>query len=226
MYLQKVFDKRRNKTYLSVARGYRDKDGKVKHKTLQYFGAVEDLKSIYEDPIAHFKEIVKKMNDEEKINNQPITIKLDKNEHLEIGTDTLKNFGYTALSKIYHELEIDEFIKLKFKNRNVAEFKINNILKLLVYGRCLFPDSKKSTYDNKNIFFENTDFTLKEVYNSLGYIEPFKEQIQKFIYDHIQEQYKPNNECVFYDVTNYYFEIDDSDELRKKGYVKNIDKIQ
>ena len=220
MYLQKVFDKRRNKTYLSVARGYRDKDGKVKHKTLQYFGAVEDLKSIYEDPIAHFKEIVKKMNDEEKINNQPITIKLDKNEHLEIGTDTLKNFGYTALSKIYHELEIDEFIKLKFKNRNVAEFKINNILKLLVYGRCLFPDSKKSTYDNKNIFFENTDFTLKEVYNALGYIEPFKEQIQKFIYDHIQEQYKPNNECVFYDVTNYYFEIDDSDELRKKGVCK------
>ena len=154
MYLQKVFDKRRNKTYLSVARGYRDKDGKVKHKTLQYFGAVEDLKNTYEDPIAHFKEVVKKMNDEEKINKQPITIKLNKNDHLEIGTDNLKNFGYSALSKIYHELEIDEFIIKKFKDRNVAEFKINNILKLLVYARCLFPDSKKSTYENKDIFLK------------------------------------------------------------------------
>ena len=220
MYLQKVFDKRRNKTYLSVARGYRDKDGKVKHKTLQYFGAVEDLKNTYEDPIAHFKEVVKKMNDEEKINKQPITIKLNKNDHLEIGTDNLKNFGYSALSKIYHELEIDEFIIKKFKDRNVAEFKINNILKLLVYARCLFHDSKKSTYENKDVFFENTNFSLKEIYNALGYIEPFKDIIQHHIYDHIQEQYQPKNEAIFYDVTNYYFEIDDSDELRKKGVNK------
>ena len=93
-------------------------------------------------------------------------------------------------------------------------------MKLLVFARALFPESKKSTYENRNIFFENTNFSLEEVYNTLTYIEPFKEQLQKYIYDHIQEQYKPNNECVFYDVTNYYFEIDDPDELRKKGVSK------
>ncbi len=220
MYLQKVFDKRRNKTYLSVARGYRDSNGKVKHKTLQYFGAVEDLKTMYEDPIAHFKEVVNKMNEEEKLSKQPILIKLDKNEQLEVGTDNLRNFGYSALSKIYHELEIDRFLINKFKDRNVSEFKINNIVKLLVFARCLFPDSKKSTYENKDLFFENTNFSLKEVYNALSYLEPFKETIQHFIYDHIEEQYKPKNEAVFYDVTNYYFEIDDPDEIRKKGVCK------
>ena len=52
-------------------------------------------------------------------------------------------------------------------------------------------------------------------------IAHFKDNIQKYIYEHIQEQYKPNNECVFYDVTNYYFEIDDSDELREKGVCKD-----
>lgn len=220
MYLQKVFDKRRNKTYLSVARGYRDSNGKVKHKTLQYFGAVEDLKTMYEDPIAHFKEVVNKMNEEEKLSKQPILIKLDKNEQLEVGTDNLRNFGYSALSKIYHELEIDRFLINKFKDRNVSEFKINNIVKLLVFARCLFPDSKKSTYENKDLFFENTNFSLKEVYNALSYLEPFKETIQHFIYDHIEEQYKPKNEAIFYDVTNYYFEIDDPDEIRKKGVCK------
>ena len=220
MYLQKVFDKRRNKTYLSVARGYRDTNGKVKHKTIQYFGAVEDLKTMYEDPISHFKEVVNKMNEDEKLSKQPILIKLDKNEQLEIGTNNLRNFGYSALSKVYHELEIDKFLINKFKDRNVSEFKINNIMKLLVFARCLFPDSKKSTYENKDLFFEKTDFSLKEVYNALGYLEPFKEQIQHFIYDHIEEQYKPKNEAVFYDVTNYYFEIDDPDEIRKKGVCK------
>ena len=220
MYLQKIFDKRRNKTYLSVARGYRDENGKTKHKTLQYFGAVEDLKSQYDDPIAHFKEIVRQMNEEEKLKKVPLTLTIDKNEKMIENTDNNKNFGYVALSKVYHELEIDKFIKNKFKGRNFSEYKINNIMKLLVFARCLFPDSKKSTFENKDIFFENTNFSLKEIYNALTYIEPYKESLQSYIYDHIQEQYKPNNECIFYDVTNYYFEIDDNDDFRKKGVNK------
>ena len=60
-----------------------------------------------------------------------------------------------------------------------------------------FPDSKKSTYENKDVFFENTNFSLKEIYNALGYIEPFKDIIQHHIYDHIQEQYQPKNEAIF-----------------------------
>jgi len=220
MYLQKVYDKRRNKTYLSVARGYRDSNGKSKHKTLEYFGAVEDLKSQYDDPIAHFKEVVQKMNDDEKQNNLPMNITFDKYETLEINTDNNKNFGYSALSKVYHELEIDKFLINKFKARKFSEFKINNIMKLLVFARALFPDSKKSTYQNKDLFFENTNFSLEEVYNALTYIEPYKEHLQQYIYEHIQEQYKPTNEITFYDVTNYYFEIDDNDDFRKKGVCK------
>ena len=220
MYLNIMNNKKTGKTRLSIRRGYRDANGKVKNVTIQNLGDLEVLKKDYDDPISHFKEVVKKMNEEEKQINLPITVKIDKNEKLEEGTNNYKNFGYAALSKIYHELEIDKFLIHRFKSRNVSEFKINNIMKLLVFARALFPESKKSTYENRNIFFENTNFSLEEVYNTLTYIEPFKEQLQKYIYDHIQEQYKPNNECVFYDVTNYYFEIDDSDDLRKKGVSK------
>ena len=216
MYLNIMNNKKTGKTRLSIRRGFRDKNGKVKNITIQNLGDLEDLKKIYEDPLAHFKEVVKQMNDEEKNNSKPLTVTIDKNEELELGTDNIKNFGYSALSKIYHELEIDKFLISKFKARNFSEYKINNIIKLLVFARCLFPDSKKSTYENKDIFFENTDFSLKEIYNTLTYIEPFKESLQSYIYDHIQEQYKPNNECIFYDVTNYYFEIDDNDDFRKK----------
>ena len=220
MYLNIMNNKKTGKTRLSIRRGYRDVNGKVKNITIQNLGDLEVLKKDYDDPISHFKEVVKKMNEEEQQINLPITVKINKNEKLEEGTNNYKNFGYVALSKIYHELEIDKFLIHRFKSRNVSEFKINNIMKLLVFARALFPESKKSTYENRNIFFENTNFSLEEVYNTLTYIEPFKEQLQKYIYDHIQEQYKPNNECVFYDVTNYYFEIDDPDELRKKGVSK------
>ena len=220
MYLNIMNNKKTGKTRLSIRKGFRDETGKVKNVTIQNLGDLETLKQQFEDPISHFKDVVKQMNQDEKINNAPITLTIDKNKHLVEGTDNNKNFGYVALSKIYHELEIDKFIKAKFQTRDFSEYKINNIMKLLVFARCLFPDSKKSTFENKNIFFENFNFSLKEIYNALTYIEPIKEQLQSYIYDHIQEQYKPNNECIFYDVTNYYFEIDDPDELRKKGVSK------
>lgn len=221
MYLKISTNKKTGRTYLSIASGYRDpKTKKTKTVIIQSLGYLDILKKDYTDPISHFKEVVKKMNEEKEQENLPISIKINKNEKMMEGTNNRKNFGYSALSKVYHELEIDKFLINKFKDRNVSEFKINNIMKLLVFARCLFPDSKKSTYESKELFFENTDFTLKEVYNALGYIEPFKETIQHFIYDRIEKQYKPQNEAVFYDVTNYYFEIDDPDELRKKGVCK------
>lgn len=220
MYLRKYTDKRINKTYLTIARGYRNKEGKSRTAIVKYLGDLETLQKQYEDPIAYFQEVVQKMNEEEKQNKTPIILKINKNEKLEEGTNNIKNFGYVALSKIYHELEIDKFFINKFKNRDMSESKINNIIKLLVFSRDLYPNSKKSTFDNRDIFFENTNFSLKEVYNALTYIEPFKQQIQHFIYSHIQDQYKPNNEAIFYDVTNYYFEIDDADEIRAKGVSK------
>ena len=220
MYLNIMNNKKTGKTRLSIRRGYRNANGKVKNVTIQNLGDLDELKKQYDDPIAYFKNVVAQMNEQEKTNNIPLTLTINKKEKLEIGTDNNKNFGYVAFSKIYHELEIDKFIKQKFRNRKFSEYKINNILKLLVFARCLFPDSKKSTYENKDIFFENTNFSLKEVYNALTYIEPLKEDLQSYIYDHIQEQYKPKNECIFYDVTNYYFEIDDNDDFRKKGVSK------
>ena len=221
MYLKKSKNSKTGRTYLYIADGFHDREkGYTKTITVQSLGYLDVLEKQYDDPVAHFTEVVKRMNEEKKEKNLSVPMQISLDKTLKLGTDNVYNFGYVAFSIIYHELEINKFIISKFKDRNFSEFKINNIMKLLVFARALFPESKKSTYENRNIFFENTNFSLEEVYNTLTYIEPFKEQLQKYIYDHIQEQYKPNNECVFYDVTNYYFEIDDSDELRKKGVSK------
>ena len=221
MHLKKSKNSKTGRTYLYIADGFHDREkGYTKTITVQSLGYLDVLEKQYDDPVAHFTEVVKRMNEEKKEKNLSVPMQISLDKTLKLGTDNVYNFGYVAFSIIYHELEINKFIISKFKDRNFSEFKINNIMKLLVFARALFPESKKSTYENRNIFFENTNFSLEEVYNALTYIEPFKEQLQKYIYDHIQEQYKPNNECVFYDVTNYYFEIDDSDELRKKGVSK------
>lgn len=221
MYLKKSTNKKTGRTYLSIASGYRDKKtGKSKTILIKSLGYLDVLQKEFEDPISHFTEIINQMNIQENQGKMPLTIKINIKEELKENENNRKNFGYIALSKIYYELEIDKFLINKFKNRDLSEFKINNIMKLLVFARALFPDSKKSTYENKDIFFENFDFSLKELYNALTYLEPLKNSLQYYIYDHIQEQYNPSHETIFYDVTNYYFEIDDADELRTKGVSK------
>ena len=116
MYLRKYTDKRINKTYLSIARGYQNSEGKTRTKIVEYLGCLDDLKKEYDDPIAHFKEVVSQMNEDERLKNVPLTLTIDKNEELAENTDNNKNFGYVALSKIYHELEIDKFIKINLRD--------------------------------------------------------------------------------------------------------------
>lgn len=218
MYLKKNFNKKTGRTYLSIVKAYRDKKvGQSKSVTIESLGYLDELKKIYKDPIAHFKKIIIQMNKEEIKSN--ISIKINTEEVLEKNTSTKKNFGYAAISKIYHELEIDKFIINRQRHLKI-DYSLNNVMKLLIFSRLLFPSSKKKSFENKNMFFENTNFSIYDVYNTLTHLNKHIEPIQKFIYEHIKEQYGKNTSVVYYDVTNYYFEIDKQDDLRKKGVSK------
>lgn len=218
MFLKQVLQPN-GRIFLSISRGYRDKQKKSKTVTIKSLGFLDELEKQYDDPIAHFKQLAINMTQEIKQQKEPQYVKLTKDE-LVSPLEVRKNLGYTPFSKIYHELEIDKFILSKFSKLKISPNKLNNIMKLLVFGRLIFPDSKKTTYENKDLLFENTNFSLKDVYRFLDYIEPKKEELQKYIYDNTRNQYGQNTECVYYDVTNYYFEIDENDDFRKKGISK------
>jgi transposase len=220
MFLKQVPNKKTNRIFLSISRGYRNNQGKTRTVTVQSLGYLDELQKQYDDPVSYFKKVASDMNQEMKELNKPQYFKISTSDTLTDSLALRKNFGYSAFSKIYHELGIDNFFQTKFSKLKVSPNKLNNIFKLLVFGRLIFPDSKKSTYENKDMLFENTDFSLKDVYRFLDYIEPKKNELTKYIYDHSKQQYKRNTECLYYDVTNYYFEIDEPDELRKKGVSK------
>jgi transposase len=106
------------------------------------------------------------------------------------------------------------------QRRSKEEYDANSIMKLLVFGRLLYPASKRKTHDNKDMFFENADFSLDDVYRCLSFFNKHKGNLQLWIHQRITQQYNRNTSLVYYDVTNYYFEIDEPDELRKKGVSK------
>lgn len=218
MHLQ--VSKSNGRSYLSIVHGYRDPvTKKVRHKTVQSLGYLDELAKVHSDPIAHFKGVIRDMNENAAIEKQSLVIRLDPNETLAEDKANRKNIGYAALSKLYHDLGLQVF----FYNHSrpfKSEFNTNNIMKLLVFSRILAPASKKKTYEEKDRYFENTDFSLDDVYRCLTQVVTFKDSLQLHLHRQVKDKFGRNTELVYYDVTNYYFEIDRQDELKRKGVCK------
>ena len=216
LYLKK--NKVNGKTHLIIAHGYYDPKTKItKTKTVQTLGYLEELEKEYPDPIVHFKQVVAEMNEKAKIEKQQYTVNIDPNA--KIDGDMRKNIGYAPLSAIYHSLGLNVFLNNKARYTDF-KFPLNDIMKTEVYSRILFPNSKKSTWENRHLFFEKNDYSLNDVYRFLTYLNKIKDGVQNHIHKKMVEKYGRTNELMYYDVTNYYFEIDEQDELRRKGVSK------
>jgi transposase len=205
--------------YLYIEKGYRDKStGKVRHKMIKSLGYLDELEKEYEDPIAHFREVALKMTGEEKTaGRQTITISFD--GQLEMETDSRKNLGYAAILKIYHELELDKFIKNRARTGKF-KFNTNSIMQLLLVSRILSPGSKKKAFEEKDRYFERFDFSQDDVYRSLTHFSAVSKDLQKHLHERIVSKYGRSTKTVYYDVTNFYFETDAEDELRVRGASK------
>ena len=214
----------KGKIYLSFVQGYRDENGKVKQKTVEKIGYLEELKKQYDDPIAYFKKIAKEKNDT-KINE--LVIKNLNNQTLNTDEDNQKNLGYVIIKKLYQELGINNFLNVKQKKLKI-DYKLNEIFSLLIFSRILYPASKKETFEKKGIYFDNFNFSEDDMYRSLDYFKDYKEELELLLWNNTKEKYSRDTSQTYYDCTNYYFEIEYNDEdifddkgnLIKKGYRK------
>ena len=220
MYLRKAANKKTGRTYLSIVHNYRDKNTKsTRAEIIKSLGYLDELEKEYDDPIGFFSSEAKRLDEQRLAENASLTFTIAKNELIPIDSVNRKNFGCAALSKIYHELQIDTFLKNR-QRHSKEEYDANAIMKLLVYSRLLYPASKKKTFENRDTFFEKFDFSLDDIYRCLSLFNKHSDALQLWLHDNIKKQYNRNTDLVYYDVTNYYFEIDEQDDMRKKGVSK------
>ena len=217
MYLKKSYNKVCKKTQLTIVRGYRE-NGKVKSKVIKNLGFLEDWLDQYEDPIAHFQEEVRQMNEERK----SITTKLEINlqEKLEPDTSNRKNLGYAVPKTVYDKLGLYQFFQYKQRFVN-TQYNLNSIFSLLIFDRFLFPSSKKHAYDTRDRYFDKFDFALEDVYRSLDFFESYSVEIQNLLAQKTKELFGRDPSLGYWDVTNYYFEIphEDEDEVDEQGNI-------
>jgi transposase len=219
MFLRENYNKKTGRTYLQIVHGYRDKDGKSKSKTIESIGYLDELEKIYDDPITHFKQVAEQMENE-RLEDDEIIIKIKANSRIKKDEKNRKNFGHVVFNKVYHELQLDRFFNNKQRHERF-KYNSNSIMKVLLFARLLYPCSKKKTVEIKDRFFDKADFTLDDVYNCLKHFNKIEKEAQQFIHEQIVEKYGRNTDLIYYDVTNFYFEIDQPDEFRKKGACKS-----
>lgn len=208
------------RTFLSIVHGFKE-NGKTKHLTIKKIGYLDDIKKEHPNTEQFLSNLLDEANEE--FSN---TINIS-NQKLNPNQNYLCNLGYIILKKIYNELDLNSFFKTKQFKLNI-EYNLNDIFQLLTYSRIMYPGSKKETFENKNVFFDDFDFTLKDMYRSLDYFNSYKDEILSLIWNKTKDTYNRDTSSVYYDCTNYYFEISYNDEdlvdeegnILEKGYRK------
>ena len=200
---------------LTLTEAYRE-NGKGRQRNIETIGYLDELEKLYEDPLAHFRAIAKQRTAEAALSKQPIHIEVDPKTKIEAHEMGLKNLGYVAFEKLYHELELHTFFRRR-ENRLKIDYNLNAIFRLLVFSRLLDPGSKKQAYEHQGQFFETYAPNMQAVYRSLKYFDRFNLDMQTWISKELLRQYGRRQDIAYYDVTNYYFEIDAEDELRRRG---------
>jgi transposase len=134
-------------------------------------------------------------------------------------TENLKNLGYAALSRIYHELELDEFVNNRRRSIG-CDYNLNTLMQHILYSRCIFPCSKQSLGQRKDRFFGDTDYETVDLYRAMDYFLPWRKELLTHLNAMAEKKFDRKSLLFYYDVTNYYFEIDRQDALRAKGVSK------
>jgi transposase len=196
------------------------KNGKRSTKHVERIGNLEEVKKLAgnQDYQEWLKDYVKKYN-EEHCKKEIIIIKKNNKKIIASNININFNVGYLFLENIYNQLKLKNICD-NIQNKYQFKFDLNEILSYLVFARIIYPSSKLETYKQCQNFIEQPKFQLHDEYRALSYLANNIDFIQEKIFENSKNVIKRNSEIIYYDCTNYFFEIELDDEFRKYGINK------
>lgn len=173
-----------------------------------------------EDPYEWAKKYIEELNKKEKEQTRDVIVKYSQSKRVEKGIQRSFNGGYLFLQQIYHQLGLHKICK-DISTRYKFTFNLDSILSRLTYGRILFPSSKLNTHQESKSLLEQPDFELQHVYRALEVIAKETDFIQSNLYENSLSVSKRNDRILYYDCTNYFFEIEQEEGLKQYGFGKD-----
>ena len=194
------------------------RDGKNSSEIVKKLGTEKSIRETYgvDDVDAWAKEQLHIMNEEEAASDHKVLIPLSTDKVVDADVRLAFNAGYLFLQQIYYQLGLPSICK-KIKKDSSFEYDLDNILSRLIYGRILFPSSKLSCYEQSQELIEEPKFELLQVYRALTTLSENSDMIQAEPYKRSKKLVKRNTGVLFYDCTNYFFEMEHENGLKQYG---------
>ena len=214
----------KNNTYFYMIKSFRS-NGKNTTRIIECLGNLKEVekRANGEDPVSWAKQYVEQKTKEENENKGTYYEKLVEGEELD-SEQKIYNIGHIFIRKIFEELELNKLCK-DIKKKYKIEYELSDILEDLICTRIMYPSSKLSSYEDSKKFLRQPKYEIYDVYRALDIIAKEKENIEKWCYEKSANLIKTRNtKVLYYDCTNYFFEVEmeDNDDLEnnKKGLRK------
>ena len=213
--------KSRNTTQFYIIKSYRDENGKNTSKIVEKLGNEQEVikKANGEDPIIWAKKYIEELNKKEKNNTIDIVAKFSQTKQIPENQQVTYNGGYLFLQNIYYSLGLDKICK-NISEKYRIKYDLNSILSNLIYTRIIEPSSKLSSFEASKKFIEQPNYELHDIYRALEVISKETEFIEAEVYKNSLSVVNRNTKILYYDCTNYFFEIEQAEGLKQYGLSK------
>lgn len=200
---------KKGRTYISIVNSYRDTSRKeTAHETYKSLGSVETLiENGIEDPIAYYQEEVDRLNNEK---SDDAALKISE-------TSPIKYGGYFLVKAVMNKLNVEPIFNIWDLTVDYR-FKLYEILCSLVFSRIIKPCSKYKTFNEVVPYLdEKYSFSYDQILTALEYFGFNDDRVVEVFTSQLIDKYGINTNNIYFDCTNYYFEIDAEDDFRRKG---------
>ena len=220
-----ISSKSKNAESFYISKGYINDKGVSTSTIIRKLGTLQDLIKEHgptrDDVLAWAKEEARletlKYKEEQKSKAVQITFHADR--QLDYDQQVLYRGGYLFLQSIYYSLALDKTCR-KLRDKYKFKYDINAILSDMIFARILEPSSKRSSFKVASEFLEKPSYQLHDIYRSLDVLGNECDFIQSEVYKNSHLIGKRNDKILFYDCTNYYFEIEQEDGNKTYGKSK------
>ena len=217
-----------------IAKSFRNERGISTKKNMFRLGTLDEIRRRegVSDAWQWAQEELARRNEEQRIGRQKLKIELSPSKRINTGECVKYSGGDLMLIPFYNALGLPQICR-EIQTDTRTEYSLNEILESLVVSRILYPCSKKGAYELNKKRIRPTSFGLEDIYRVLSLLSSHIDDIQARVWSNSQKITDRNTRIIYYDCTNYYFEIEDNDKdfvdkqtgeyipgLRKRGKSK------
>ena len=203
--------KSKNAEQLYIIKSIR-KDGKATTRIMKKLGTMASLLPKFDNDrdkvITWAKDEAKKMTEAEEQGCMSVDVTFTEDSQLDLGKQSSFNIGYLFPEMVYHQLKLDKICR-DISLQHKISYNLSDVLKMLVTTRLIAPASKLSSFEYASNFLQQPTFDLQHVYRSLDVLSQHSDELQAAVYENSQNLIDRNKEVLFYDCTNYFFEIEE-----------------